>query len=157
MDIDTRCTISQYLKFIQRKASGELYWNTVKVKDSSAVLIMPDKANFTPGWSFRPAGLGKKRRLHRLRRWWFCLSCTQSNQLGRLVISQRKFQPGKRYGFYWCGFRLWLVKEEIRQLSRGRIPYYMNHNRKPPRPHPPLQKKTSTQVSRKAARQCSKV
>ena len=60
----------------------------------------------------------------------FALQARKTNQLGRLKISQRTFQPGKRYGFYCCGFRLCFVKEEIRQLPRGRIPYYMNHKRK---------------------------
>ena len=60
----------------------------------------------------------------------FALQARKTNQLGRLKISQRTFQPGKRYGFYCCGFRLCFVKEEIRQLPRGRVPYYMNHKRK---------------------------
>ena len=60
----------------------------------------------------------------------FALQVRKTNQLGRLMISQRTFQPGKRYGFFCCGFRLFFVKEEIRQLPRGRIPYYMNHRGK---------------------------
>ena len=119
---------------------------------------MPDKANFTRAEASVQLALVKKGDYIARVADGFVCHARKSNQLGRLVISQGKFQPGKHYGFYWCGFRLWLVKEEIRQLSRGRIPYYMNHNRTPTHPPPPPpEKKTSTQVSRKAARQCSKV
>ena len=90
---------------------------------------MPDKANFTRAEASVQLALVKKGDYIARVADGFVCHARKSNQLGRLVISQGKFQPGKHYGFYWCGFRLWLVKEEIRQLSRGRIPYYMNHNR----------------------------
>ena len=74
----------------------------------------------------------------------FALQVRKTNQLGRLMISQRTFQPGKRYGFFCCGFRLFFVKEEIRQLPRGRIPYYMNHKGKT---HPKKRQLRSVSVS----------
>lgn len=74
----------------------------------------------------------------------FALQVRKTNQLGRLMISQRTFQPGKRYGFFCCGFRLFFVKEEIRQLPRGRIPYYMNHKGKT---HPKKHQLRSVSVS----------
>ena len=74
----------------------------------------------------------------------FALQVRKTNQLGRLMISQRTFQPGKRYGFFCCGFRLFFVKEEIRQLPRGRIPYYMNHRGKT---HPKKRQLRSVSVS----------
>ena len=95
---------------------------------------MPDKANFTRAEASVQLALVKKGDYIARVADGFVCHARKSNQLGRLVISQGKFQPGKHYGFYWCGFRLWLVKEEIRQLSRGRIPYYMNHKRTPPPP-----------------------
>ena len=83
----------------------------------------------------------------------FALQARKTNQLGRLKISQRTFQPGKRYGFYCCGFRLFFVKEEIRQLPRGRISYYMNHKRKAP--PPPLKKTPVTQRQRVSVQKCN--
>ena len=74
----------------------------------------------------------------------FALQVRKTNQLGRLMISQRTFQPGKRYGFFCCGFRLFFVKEEIQQLPRGRIPYYMNHKGKT---HPKKRQLRSVSVS----------
>ena len=74
----------------------------------------------------------------------FALQVRKTNQLGRLMISQRTFQPGKRYGFCCCGFRLFFVKEEIQQLPRGRIPYYMNHKGKT---HPKKRQLRSVSVS----------
>ena len=74
----------------------------------------------------------------------FALQVRKTSQLGRLMISQRTFQPGKRYGFFCCGFRLFFVKEEIQQLPRGRIPYYMNHKGKT---HPKKRQLRSVSVS----------
>ena len=91
---------------------------------------MPDKANFTRAEASVQLALVKKGDYIARVADGFALQARKTNQLGRLKISQRTFQPGKRYGFYCCGFRLCFVKEEIRQLPRGRVPYYMNHKRK---------------------------
>ena len=101
---------------------------------------MPDKANFTRAEASVQLALVKKGDYIDCVADGFVCHARKSNQLGRLVISQRKFQPDKHYCFYWCGFRLWLVKEEIRQLLAWTYPLLHEPQPDPPPPPPPRKK-----------------